>query len=214
VAPAAPAAPQATPISSPAPSRASAPSVPQFSTPSSSAGGSAISSGLKIHGTVTGSADLTVDGELNGKIWLSDSRVAIGSNGRVHSDIEAREILVNGTLQGNLKASESVRFGPSARFQGSVVAPRIGIDDGAKVRGKIETVKPSAEPASAPAPKAKSSSSKSSAAQTPEASAAIASAAVASAAPAAEPASTSVATAPEADAAKAAAGTASQVTHS
>jgi len=75
---------------------------------------------------------------MHGKIWLSGARLSIGPNGRVHADVEAREIFVNGKLTGNLKAAESVHFGPSARFQGSVVAARIRIDDGARVRGKVE----------------------------------------------------------------------------
>lgn len=109
--------------------------------PSNSAGFS-IPSGLKIHGTISGSSDLSLDSEMHGKVWLSGARLSIGPNGRVHADIEAREVVVNGNLTGNLKASESVRFGSNARFQGSVVAPRIGIDDGARVRGKVEMARP------------------------------------------------------------------------
>ena len=106
-------------------------------------GAFAIPSGLKIHGTISGSSDLSLDSEMHGKIWLSDARLSIGPNGRVHADVEAREIVVNGKLTGNLKATESIRLGPSARFKGSVVAPRIGIDEGAQVRGKVEMSRPS-----------------------------------------------------------------------
>jgi len=104
----------------------------------SNSGAFSIPSGLKIHGTISGSSDLSLDSEMHGKIWLSGARLSIGPNGRVHADVEAREIFVNGKLTGNLKAAESVHFGPSARFQGSVVAARIRIDDGARVRGKVE----------------------------------------------------------------------------
>lgn len=106
-------------------------------------GAFSIPSGLKIHGTISGSSDLSLDSEMHGKIWLSDARLSIGPNGRVHADVEAREIFVNGKLTGNLKAAESVHFGPSARFNGSVVAARIRIDDGARVRGKVEMANPS-----------------------------------------------------------------------
>jgi cytoskeletal protein CcmA (bactofilin family) len=220
ISPAAPITPQAGPISTPTSSRASSLPVQQFSAANSSAVSSTISSGLKIHGTVSGSGDLTVDSELNGKIWLADSRVSVGSSGRVHADIEARDIVVNGTLHGNLKASESVRFGPSARFEGSVVAPRIGIDDGAKVRGKVETVKPVAEPSRESAvPKSKSAAAKSSPAAAPVASvptpvsvaASAAASSTPSAAPVVAPAAPAAATE---DASKAAAGAASEVTHS
>jgi len=59
----------------------------------------------------------------------------------VQADIEAREIIVEGTVVGNLRARESIRLGPASKVQGSIMTPRIGIDDGAKLRGKIEMTK-------------------------------------------------------------------------
>ena len=77
--------------------------------------------------------------------------MTVGPNGRVQADIESREIVVDGTVQGNLKASDSAHFGSSSRVTGSVMTPRIGIDDGARLRGKVETTP--ARGASATAPK-------------------------------------------------------------
>jgi cytoskeletal protein CcmA (bactofilin family) len=82
---------------------------------------------------------LYVDGETQGRITLADGRLTIGPNGRVQADIEARDIVIDGTVQGNVKACESVYLGPSSRVQGSVLTKRIGIDDGALLRGKVET---------------------------------------------------------------------------
>jgi cytoskeletal protein CcmA (bactofilin family) len=106
------------------------------------AGASTITSGLLIQGDISGDADLYIDGQARGKIRLLRSRVSIGPNGKVQADIEARDIVVEGTLQGNLKASESVRLGPASRVQGSLVTPRVAIEDGARVRGKVEMLRP------------------------------------------------------------------------
>jgi cytoskeletal protein CcmA (bactofilin family) len=95
--------------------------------------------GLKVCGEISGNEDLYVDGETQGRITLADSRLTIGPNGRVQADIEARDIVIDGTVQGNVKACESVYLGPSSRVQGSVLTKRIGIDDGALLRGKVET---------------------------------------------------------------------------
>jgi len=114
---------------------------------------SSLGSGLKIRGELSGSSDLYIDGEAQGKITLADSRVTIGPNGRVQADIEAREIIIEGTVQGNLKARESVRLGPSSKVQGSVLTPRIGIDDGATLRGKVEMTKAGESKGSAAAEK-------------------------------------------------------------
>ena len=101
---------------------------------------SRISSGLKIHGDVFGDSDLYVDGEVQGKIRLANSRLTIGPNGRVQAEMEAREIIIDGSVQGNLKATDSVHLGSSSRVVGGVLTPRIAIDDGARLRGKVETV--------------------------------------------------------------------------
>jgi cytoskeletal protein CcmA (bactofilin family) len=101
---------------------------------------SKITAGLKINGEISGSADLYIDGEVQGKLRLGNARVTVGPNGRVQADIEAREIVVDGKVDGNLKAGERAHFGSSSRVNGSVMTPRIGIDDGARLRGKVETV--------------------------------------------------------------------------
>ncbi len=100
---------------------------------------STISAGLRIKGEITGSSDLTVDGETQGKI-RTNGRVTVGPKGNVN-DIDAREIVVFGTVHGNLKATESVRLGPSSHVEGSVLTPRISIDDGARLRGNVEMVR-------------------------------------------------------------------------
>jgi cytoskeletal protein CcmA (bactofilin family) len=106
---------------------------------------STISAGLRIKGEITGSSDLTVDGETQGKI-RTHGRVTVGPQGHVN-DIDAREIVVFGTVQGNLKATESVRLGASSLVEGSVLTPRISIDDGARLRGNVEMVRPGEAPA-------------------------------------------------------------------
>lgn len=131
--------PAVVPPPAPEPRAFKSPSVePATPAPVSSAS-SRINSGLKITGEVYGDSDLVIDGEVQGKVRLSSGRVTVGASGRVQAEIEAREIVVEGTVQGNLKAADSVRLGPAGRVTGSVLTPRIAIDDGARLRGKVET---------------------------------------------------------------------------
>lgn len=161
-----PVTPQPTPVETapiaetPAPAPAAVPVAPVYAaapvktvSAPSSPGGTSIGPGLKIRGELSGSSDLFIDGEAQGKITLADSRVTVGPNGRVQADIEAREIIIEGTVQGNLNARESVRLGPSCKVQGSIVTPRIGIEDGAGLRGKVEMLRP-AEASKSPKPSA------------------------------------------------------------
>src|SRR5690242_12335134 len=95
---------------------------------------SRISSGLKIRGEITGSSDMYIDGDVQGKVRVGSGRLTVGASGRVQADLEAREIIVNGNVVGNLKAADRVQLGSTGSVQGSVVTPRIGIDDGARLR--------------------------------------------------------------------------------
>jgi cytoskeletal protein CcmA (bactofilin family) len=103
---------------------------------------STIAAGMKIRGDISGSCHLVIDGETHGKIHLANGRVTVGSSGRVHADIVALEIAIEGDVQGNLQARDSVRLGPASHVQGSVLTPRIRIEDGARFRGKVEMTRP------------------------------------------------------------------------
>jgi cytoskeletal protein CcmA (bactofilin family) len=115
-------------FSSPAPSAA----------PQMSATASRIGPGLKIHGVISGESDLIVEGETNGKIYLAGARVTVAKSGKVQADIEGLEINIEGSVQGNLKASDRIRLGAASNVQGSLQTPRIAIEDGARLRGKVE----------------------------------------------------------------------------
>ena len=133
---------QTQPVSAPAVSPAAqAPSPVSIPTVPASNDTTTIAAGLKISGEISGSSDLYIDGEAQGKVRLPNARVTVGPNGRVQADIEAREIIVEGTVQGNLKAGERLHLGAGSRMQGSVLTPRFVIEDGARLRGKVEMVR-------------------------------------------------------------------------
>jgi cytoskeletal protein CcmA (bactofilin family) len=103
---------------------------------------STIGAGLKIRGDISGDCHLIIEGETHGKIHLANGRVTVASNGRVTADIAAPEIVIEGNVQGNLQARDNVRMGAASHVQGSVLSPRIRIEDGARFRGKVEMTRP------------------------------------------------------------------------
>lgn len=150
-----PSAVNATPVVAAAPPSTSSATVAAPATQASAlanGGPSTISAGLKIRGEITGTSDLIIDGDAQGKIRLTNGCVTVGPSGRVTADIDARDIVVDGTVQGNLKATQSVRLGPNSHVEGSVLTPRIGIDDGARLRGNVEMTRPGETPSVAPEP--------------------------------------------------------------
>jgi cytoskeletal protein CcmA (bactofilin family) len=153
-------------VSTPPPAQFSTPAPAQVSTPQvappapvAAALKNAVSivcKGITIRGEVFGDEDLQIDGELSGSVKLAGARVSIGPEGRVSGNIQAREIIVRGTLKGNLRASERILMGSTGRWEGDGVSPRLAIEEGATVRGNLEVAdSPEKKAAVASAPAAK-----------------------------------------------------------
>jgi len=102
-----------------------------------------VSQGIRIKGELTGSEDLFIDGNVDGKILLTNSTLTVGPNAAVKADITARELVVRGRAEGKFTASERVQIWHTARVQGDIKAERISIEEGAEMHGKLEAGKPS-----------------------------------------------------------------------
>jgi len=104
-----------------------------------------IGKSVVVKGELSGSEDLYVDGEVEGSIALRGQSLTIGPNGRVRANIEARNVIVHGQVDGNLRASDRVDLRKSASLTGDISTARISIEDGAYFKGTIDIQK--AEPA-------------------------------------------------------------------
>jgi len=91
-----------------------------------------------IKGEVSGAESLYVDGRIEGTVNFGDSRVTIGRNGVVVADINAREVVVMGTVTGNIHCSDRLDIRSEGSLTGDVVTPRICVEDGAVLKGAIE----------------------------------------------------------------------------
>lgn len=114
--------------------------------------GALIGKSLEITGEIRGAEDLVIDGKMKGDIELPDHRLTVGPTGVLHGKIRAREIVVYGTVQGNLEATERVEIKKNARVVGDLKAQRPVIEDEAYFKGNVETTRaeaPKASPAAA-----------------------------------------------------------------
>src|SRR5271169_3123197 len=131
------------------PVNSTTPSAPTLPTPKDSTASAPISSnavaclsqGIKIKGEITGSEDLFIDGNIEGKVSFRNSVLTVGPNATVKADIDAREIVVRGRVDGKLDGSERVQIWNSARVNGDIRSNRIAIEEGAEVHGKMEAGK-------------------------------------------------------------------------
>ncbi len=103
-----------------------------------------IGKSVVVKGELSGSEDLIVDGEVEGSITLRGQTLTIGPNGRVRANIEARNVIVHGRLDGDIHATERVELRKSASLTGDIATARISIEDGAFFKGGIDIQK--AEP--------------------------------------------------------------------
>ena len=62
----------------------------------------------QVVGTIIGSEPLQVEGQVDGKIQV-DGTVVVAASGRVKAEIEAREVVVEGYLEGKLTATAPPR---------------------------------------------------------------------------------------------------------
>lgn len=93
---------------------------------------------IHIKGELSGNEDIYVDGNLEGQIQLSGNSLTIGPNGRVHANVTAKNVIVGGSLEGNIQASERTEMRKSAIVNGDVQTRRIAIEEGAYFKGKLE----------------------------------------------------------------------------
>jgi cytoskeletal protein CcmA (bactofilin family) len=109
-----------------------------------------------IKGELSGSEDLYVDGKVEGTIQLQGHNLVIGPNGHVHADVNAKGVVIQGKLEGNIRASDRTELQKAAVVLGDVVTQRIAIEDGAYLKGKVEiqreTTKSNSTPATKPEP--------------------------------------------------------------
>jgi cytoskeletal protein CcmA (bactofilin family) len=96
---------------------------------------------LVLEGEISGSQHLEVQGRVRGKITLPDHDLTINREGEVHADIQARNIVVHGSLEGTIQAGGTVTIPPEGRMSGDIAAARISIGEGAFFKGRIK-VKP------------------------------------------------------------------------
>ncbi len=107
-----------------------------------------ISQGIKIKGEVTGTEDLFVDGLVEGKLNLTaNSCLTVGPNGNVKADLDAREIIVRGKVEGRVTARDKLQIWSTGQITGEVQTDRLAIEDGALLRGKVEAGRQVSKPA-------------------------------------------------------------------
>lgn len=97
-----------------------------------------IGKSVLIKGELSGSEDLYLDGEVEGTIEMQKHSLTIGPNGRIRAHINAREVIIHGKVDGNIRATDRLELKRTSVLVGNVQTQRIVIEDGAFFKGSID----------------------------------------------------------------------------
>jgi cytoskeletal protein CcmA (bactofilin family) len=97
-------------------------------------------SGFVGHGTtLTGDTNfqmmLRVDGHLTGSVSSEGGTLIVGTNGQVDANIDVSAAMINGTVNGDIVATDRLQLGRTAKVVGNIQTPRLVLEDGAILEG-------------------------------------------------------------------------------
>ncbi len=98
-----------------------------------------IGKSILIKGEVVSSGDLIIDGQVEGTIDLGDHSLTIGSGAAVTAHLVAKTVTISGKVKGNVTGLAKVELKATGSVEGDVTAPKFLMDDGASIRGKVDT---------------------------------------------------------------------------
>jgi cytoskeletal protein CcmA (bactofilin family) len=93
-----------------------------------------------VHGDIEFSGGCHVDGYVKGNVRAAKddkSVLSISERGCVEGTVVVPHVLLNGTVKGDVRATERVELGPRARVIGNVQYKLIEMSIGAEVNGKL-----------------------------------------------------------------------------
>jgi len=109
---------------------------PLSTTPSGST--ARLGASLHIKGEISGNEDLHIDGTVEGLVQLDDRKLTVGATAKLTADVVAREVVVYGSVKGNLRARDRIEIKKDGSVIGDLTTARIMIEDGAYFKGSIE----------------------------------------------------------------------------
>ncbi len=97
-----------------------------------------IGQSVVIKGELSAKEDLTIEGQVEGKIDMEQNMLTVGVNGRIKAQVLAKAVVVMGTVTGDITATEKINLYETASVKGDLAAPRVAIAEGVSFRGLID----------------------------------------------------------------------------
>jgi cytoskeletal protein CcmA (bactofilin family) len=101
--------------------------------------------GTEFRGELRFRNSFRIDGQVKGKI-VSENTLIVGESGDVEADIDCGVVSIRGRVQGHVHGREKVELLAGSRVAGTLVSPRLVIEEGAFFQGECDTVADESRP--------------------------------------------------------------------
>ena len=104
----------------------------------------------ELSGDLRFSGGLYVDGTIRGNVYADDdvsAFLALSEHGTIEGEVNVPNVQVNGSVNGDVRASSHVELASNARVNGNVYYRLIEMAMGAEVNGKLVHMEEDSEPA-------------------------------------------------------------------
>ena len=91
--------------------------------------------GAAFEGKLTFDGTVRIDGRFKGEVF-SDDVLVIGEGAHVEAEIDIGEVIIQGTVVGNVKAKRSIEIHAPGRVKGDLTTPSLQIDKGVIFEGR------------------------------------------------------------------------------
>jgi cytoskeletal protein CcmA (bactofilin family) len=109
--------------------------------------GGTLGATMTVKGEIYSREELYIDGEIQGAIELQH-RLTVGPNGKVRANVKAKEVVVHGSIHGDVQSAEKIIIREKGSLVGDITTAGIVIEDGAYFKGSIDIVRAESQKAS------------------------------------------------------------------
>ena len=96
---------------------------------------------IVLKGEMSANEDLLIEGQFEGNVNLQDHCLTIGANGKVKAEIQARQVVILGSVNGNVNARDKIEVRRTGNVTGDLTSASISIEEGAFFKGSIDILR-------------------------------------------------------------------------
>ena len=95
-----------------------------------------LTSDADVKGTIKFGQAMRIDGNFDGELIADNGELIVGKTGNVKATVRVKSAIIEGRVDGNIKASDKVEFKQKAQLRGDLHAKALVIEEGVVFVGK------------------------------------------------------------------------------